>query len=66
MLRSDESNIIESILGNTPIKKKSYFERINFGCVKKDPFEGKIDNNIWKIQGSSLLRKKSKEEQLWK
>ena len=46
MLRSDESNIIESILGKTPIKKKSYFERINFGCVKKDPFEGQGGSGI--------------------
>jgi len=62
MLRSDESNALERILGCEPIKKKSYFERVNWGYTKKDPFEGKVDNNIWKVQGDKLLRKKSKEE----
>jgi hypothetical protein len=62
MLRSEESNILEKALGNTEIKKKSYFERVNFSCKKKDPFENKADGNVWKVQGNKLLRKKTKEE----
>ena len=61
MLRSDESNILEKILGNQEIKKKSYFERINFSCKKKDPFENKADGNVWLIKGNKLLRKKDEQ-----
>jgi hypothetical protein len=61
MLRSDESNVLENIFGNQEIKKKSYFERINFSCKKKDPFENKVDGNVWLIKGNKLLRKKTNE-----
>jgi len=58
MLRIDESNVLESVLGQPKIKKASYFERISFGCAKKDPFEGKVENDVWKVSGNKLLKKK--------
>jgi len=60
MLRSDESNILEKALDFNEIKKATYFERVNFGCSKKDPFEGKVSANIWKVEGNKLLRKVEK------
>lgn len=59
MLRSDESNILEKALNLPIIKKISYLERINLDSHKKDPFEGKIDGDVWKVKGNKLLRKKS-------
>jgi len=62
MLRADESNVIARALDLPETKKANYFERINFGApVKKDPFEGKVSVDVWKIQGNKLLKKKSKE-----
>ena len=59
MLRSDESNILEKALDFDEIKKATYFERVNFACAKKDPFEGKVDSNVWKVMGNKLLKKKT-------
>lgn len=58
MLRVDESNVLENALDLPVTKKASYFDRISFGCAKKDPFEGKVDGDVWKVQGNKLLRKK--------
>lgn len=57
MLRIDESNVLANALDLPITKKSSYFERISFGSPKKDPFEGKVDGNVWKVQGNKLLRK---------
>jgi len=61
MLRSDQSNVLENALGLPLIKKASYFERVCFGA-KEDPFkeEQTIEQDIWKVNGNQLLRKKSK------
>ncbi|MDD5649669.1 MAG: hypothetical protein PHF86_04515 [Candidatus Nanoarchaeia archaeon] len=59
MLRVDESNVLAKAMGLPITKKATYFERISFNTVKKDPFEGKTDNNVWKMQGNKLLKKKS-------
>jgi hypothetical protein len=59
MLRSDESNVLEQALELPVIKKATYFERVNFVVSKKDPFEGKTDDNVWKLEGNNLLRKKT-------
>lgn len=61
MLRSDESNVLEKALDLPVTKKACYFERA-FSTAKIDPFEGKVDNDVWKVQGNKLLRKVSKEE----
>lgn len=61
MLRTNESNVLERALNLPVTKKASYFERISFGCPKKDPFKDKVDDNIWKVQGNKLLRKKSEK-----
>ena len=62
MLRSDESNLLEKTLGLPVTKKANYFERVNFGSsAKKDPFEGRVDSDVWKVQGNKLLRKKMKD-----
>lgn len=68
MLRSEESNVLEKALDLPIIKKANYFERISFINTKKDPLEGKVDGNVWKIQGNKLLRRvdKSNKEILWK
>lgn len=59
MLRTDESNVLAAALKLPEVKKASYFERISFGSPKKDPFEGRVDNNIWKVQGNKLLKRKT-------
>lgn len=61
MFRSDESKVLEKALGLPVTRKASYFERISFGTPKKDPFEGKVDGNVWRVQGNKLFRKKSKK-----
>jgi hypothetical protein len=39
--------------------KEASFDRVDMGASKKDPFEDReIDDNIWKISGNKLLRKK--------
>lgn len=63
MLRTEESNVLERALGCPQIKKATYFDRVSFlGSPKKDPFEGRVDGEVWTIQGNKLLRKISKEE----
>jgi hypothetical protein len=62
MLRSDESNTLEKAL-NLPVTKKAcYFERASTGVTKKDPFEGKVDGDVWKVQGNKLMRKKTEND----
>jgi hypothetical protein len=61
MLRSNESNVAEIALGLPITKKASYFDRVNFGCKKIDPFEGKATGDIWKVEGDKLLRKAASE-----
>jgi hypothetical protein len=61
MLRAEESNVLARALNLPTTKKATYFERISFGSPKKDPFEGQVSGNIWKIQGNKLLKKKSKK-----
>jgi hypothetical protein len=63
MLRADQSNVLEKALGFPTIKKATYFERISFGASKKDPFEGRVDGDVWKIVGNKLLRKKTTEKE---
>lgn len=63
MLRSDESNVLEKVLELPQTKKANYFERISLGSPKKDPFEGRVDDNVWKVQGTKLLRRKTEDEQ---
>lgn len=62
MLRSDESNILTVALGLPTIKKATYFERISLGSPKKDPFEGKVSGDIWKVLGNKLLKRKKEEQ----
>lgn len=64
MLRSDESKVIERALNseNNLEKEASYFERISFGSPKKDPFEGEVSGDIWKIQGNKILKRKNNKE----
>ncbi|MDD5650293.1 MAG: hypothetical protein PHF86_07755 [Candidatus Nanoarchaeia archaeon] len=62
MLRIDQSNVVENALGLPKIKEaSSYFERISFGSPKKDPLEGRVDDDVWRIVGNKLLRKKTTE-----
>jgi hypothetical protein len=63
MLRFDESNVLEKVLDLPQTKKASYFERVSLGSPKKDPFEGRVDDNVWKVEGTKLLRKKTGDEQ---
>lgn len=63
MLRSDESNVLEKVLELPQTKKANYFERISLGSHKKDPFEGRVDDNVWKVQGTKLLRRKTEDKQ---
>lgn len=61
MLRADQSNVLENALGQSVIKKATYFERISFGSPKKDPLEGRVDSDVWRIEGNKLLKKKTAE-----
>jgi hypothetical protein len=65
MLRSDESNILEKVLDLPITKKATYFERVNFACAKKDPFEGRVDADVWKVIGNKLLKKKTASKEEW-
>jgi len=40
------------------IKKAFGIERISQGFKKEDPFEGKVDGNVWSIKGNKLLKRK--------
>jgi hypothetical protein len=59
MLRSDESNILEQALDLPLTKKATHFERVSLGNGKVDPFEGKVEADVWKVVGNKLLRKKA-------
>lgn len=61
MLRADESNVLEKALGLPIVKKATYFERISLGSPKKDPLEGRVDDDVWRISGNKLLKKKTTE-----
>lgn len=64
MLKSNESKVIERALSyeNNLEKEASYFERISLGSSKKDPFEGEVSADIWKIQGNKILKRKNNKE----
>jgi len=59
MLRSDESNTLEQALDLPLTKKATRFERVSLGNGKVDPFEGKVEGDVWKVVGNKLLRKKA-------
>lgn len=40
------------------VKKAFGIERISQGFKKEDPFEGKVDGNVWIIKGKKLLKRK--------
>jgi len=56
--RMGNSNFLDKLIENEFNKKSYGLERLSYGISKIDPFEGKVDGNIWKIVGKKLLRKK--------
>lgn len=54
--RADQSVFLESFV------KKAFcgIERISHGVAKKDPFEGKVDGEVWQIVGNKLVRNNKK------
>lgn len=62
MLREGESNVLENALKENIDKKSSYFERVSFGSSKKDPMEGRVSGDVWKVQGNQLLKRKTGEK----
>jgi len=56
--RVGSSEFLDNFI-NEEFKKEAFsLERISHGTSKIDPFEGKVENDIWKISGNKLLRKK--------
>lgn len=55
---SNESSLLNKLFEEDMKKQGCYFERASFG-TRYDPLEDKdIDDNIWHIQGSQLVKKK--------
>ena len=57
MKREDKSSVLENAL-NPTTTKKAFFDRVDLSIKKEDPFENKVDSNVWMIKGNKLLKNK--------
>lgn len=55
--RSNQSSFLNNL-----IEKKAFcgIERVSYGVAKKDPFENKVDGEVWTIVGNKLVRNNKK------
>lgn len=53
--RTDQSRFVDSLFEK---KATIGITRISGGRARNDPFEGKVESNVWKIKGKKLLRRK--------